>query len=222
MRSVRAAYGKHGKALRWHIVVLAFDHGWNANKVASWLNSAPGADLIHHSTCYEILSIFEATGDVRTPVEGRCTRGGIVSDTDLEHLVIILDADPDLFLDEMRDIVFAHGGMYYSKKVLCRTLQRIGYTRVVLHELNVRRDLDEEAMFIDVYSQAPATCLVFVDETHAEPAKLNRRMGRGPRGSRPEVLRELFRDFRFSASGVLTLRAAASSLSPRNRTDFDL
>ena len=29
------AYGKHGKALRWHFVYLRWDHDWNAARIAA-------------------------------------------------------------------------------------------------------------------------------------------------------------------------------------------
>jgi transposase len=149
-------YGKFGKAARWHWVRLHIDHGWSARRIALHLNT--DRQFVHQSTIYECLAIFWRTGDVATPSAGRRSRSGILTDDDWEYLASVLDSRPDLLLDEMCDLVESYGGNSYTISTVCATLQRHGYTRRVLKQLMVRRDLAEEAKFIEVYKQYDASC----------------------------------------------------------------
>lgn len=199
------AYGQLGKKMRWRIVQLYIDHDWSSRRIAQYLSFGSDDILVAHTTVCEIVKIFRLTGDVRAPCAGRRRRPGIVSARDWDYLVTVLEARPDVFLDEMQALLAAWSGTRYAISTLCVTLRRNDYTRRVLHRIARRRDLAEEVNWIGVFGKYPANFFVFIDETRKDPRGLCRRYGRGIRGERTVVLDMFSRSKSYSALAVLTL-----------------
>ena len=70
LRPERLAYGKHGKAVRWHIVALYIDCAMSVTAIAAMLNGKTRKKLINAKTVQRILEIFRTTSDVKTPKKG--------------------------------------------------------------------------------------------------------------------------------------------------------
>ncbi|MEC8645648.1 MAG: hypothetical protein VXY00_01605, partial [Candidatus Latescibacterota bacterium] len=70
LRPERLAYGKHGKAVRWHIVALYIDCAMSVTAIAAMLNGKTRKKLINAKTVQRILEISRATSEVKTPKKG--------------------------------------------------------------------------------------------------------------------------------------------------------
>jgi len=93
----RLAYGKHGKALRWHIVALYIDWALSCVTIAALLNGpVVHRKLISSKTVQRILDIFYANLD-----QGRRpSRTRNIPDPIWDFILQTIAIDPDLFLDE--------------------------------------------------------------------------------------------------------------------------
>ena len=61
LRPERLAYGKHGKAVRWHIVALYIDCAMSITAIAAMLNGKTRKKLINAKTVQRILEIFRTS-----------------------------------------------------------------------------------------------------------------------------------------------------------------
>lgn len=187
-RTDARAYGKHGKAFRWMIVELHFNFGWNAREISRHMTFGGRVQFIHHATAYRILDLFNRTGDVVTSRGGRRRRGTSMTSQHWLVLLTYLNARPDLYLDEMRELVWADTGVLYSISTLFRALHEHDISVRVLKRMMAYRDEAEERAFIMAMSQLPASYFVFVDETAKDPRAIHRKRGRGVMGERTTVL----------------------------------
>ena len=80
-RETARAFGKHGKATRWHVVELHFD-GLSSRQIAETFPLANGRPLVSHQTAARIVRIFEETGGVTTRSRGRRLRAGTMNPAD--------------------------------------------------------------------------------------------------------------------------------------------
>jgi transposase len=199
------AYGTFGKKLRWFIVRLSMDYGWSSRAIAQHLSFGTGRRFISYVTVTRILRLFQTTGEVFTPREGTRRRCFPIHRDDWAVLVHFLDAQPDLFLDEMQELIHAQSGTLYSIKTLCRALRAKNYSRRVLRQIANKRDFEEEALWIEAFSQYPADYFVWVDETRKDPRGLLRKRGRGIRGTRTCALSHFSRSSGYSATGIMSL-----------------
>ena len=198
------AYGKHGKQLRWKCVELAIDHGWDAARIHAWLTKAPGSPLISLTCVKSILKIYDDTGDVRCPRFGKRNRHGIISEAAWQFLSSALERHPELFLDEMQSMLRGRG-IDCHVSTICRTLQRKGWSRVILQRINTNRDIFEEIEFRQAYQRFPASTFVYVDETKCAPRGLHRKRGYGPKGSAPGVEDDFQSGVSYSATCAFTM-----------------
>ncbi|KAJ1448136.1 hypothetical protein M885DRAFT_471385, partial [Pelagophyceae sp. CCMP2097] len=145
------AYGYLGKALRWFAVQLHLDHGWSARRIAVHLRGG-NLRLISESTVHRIVRIYDETGDVYTPSGGRrISPATTITANDWLILRPVLDYSPDMYLDEMQELLWAETGREYPISTICTTLRRYNYTRRKLRAIMIRRDFVEEANFIEVF-----------------------------------------------------------------------
>ncbi|KAH8092414.1 hypothetical protein JL720_5385 [Aureococcus anophagefferens] len=200
------AYGKHGKVLRWMIVRLMIDYDWKAPQIERHLSVQGRFRTISVATIRRIVKIWRETGDVATPREGTRRRQGSMLPQHWQELRTALHYSPDLFLDEMKTVLWLAFEVRYSIGVILATMKRHGYTRRVLKQLAERRDAEEERTFIDVYSSLPGEYFVFVDETRKDPRGLHRKFGYGLVGTRTSVTSSFQRSSSYSATGVLSLQ----------------
>ncbi|KAH8065431.1 DDE superfamily endonuclease [Aureococcus anophagefferens] len=209
------AYGKHGKVLRWMIVRLMIDYDWKAPQIERRLSVQGRFRTISVATIRRIVKIWRETGDVATPREGTRRRQGSMLPQHWQALRTALHYSPDLFLDEMKTVLWLAFEVRYSIGVILATMKRHGYTRRVLKQLAERRDAEEERTFIDVYSSLPGEYFVFVDETRKDPRGLHRKFGYAV-GTRTSAS-SFQRSSSYSATGVLSLQGAigATSRPPR-------
>ena len=128
------AYGKHGKVLRWMIVRLMVDYDWKAAQIARHLSFQGRFRTISVATIRRIVKIWRETGDVATPREGTRRRQGSMLPQHWQELRRALHDAPDLFLDEMKTVLWLAFDVRYSIGVILGTMKRHGYTRRVLKQ----------------------------------------------------------------------------------------
>jgi hypothetical protein len=184
-----AAYGKHGKWARWRMVTLHFDHEFTASEILEHMSSGmpAGEEDLSLSTIYEVLSIFEETNDVMTPGKGHRVVIGSISARAWTLIEENINEDPTLFLDEMSDLVFAAFGERIPPSTLCQNLRRRNYTRRVLKQLSIKRQLEDEKTWAEMVARSPASHFAFIDYTHKNCRKLQRRHGYGQKGARTAI-----------------------------------
>ena len=175
--------------MRWRIVTLHFDHDCNASEILKHMSSGvpEGEEDLSLSTIYEVLQIFEATNDVMTPGQGHRIVFGSISERAWALIEENLNEDPTLYLDELCELVESAFGERIPPSTLCQSLRRRNYTRRVLKQLSIKRQLEDEKTWAKMVARSPASYFLFIDYTHKNCRKLHRRHGYGQRGARTAI-----------------------------------
>ena len=191
LRPERLAYGKHGKAVRWHIVALYIDCAMSVTAIAAMLNGKTRKKLINAKTVQRILEIFRTTSDVKTPKKGaRPTRKIKVPAVVWNFIMQSYALEPDLFLDEVQALVKTNYNYTIPISTLCRNLNNAGLTVRVLQQRSIDRDLQAERDWAHLAATHDPRMFIFIDYIHPNPRKRKRRRGRGWRGSRTMVFNQ--------------------------------
>ena len=103
----------------------------------------------------------------------------------------LLDVDPTLYLDEIREklmVQFSHHENQgrYPLSVICVTLIKAGITRKKLSNVSLRRNQYVRHVFHEVFFHEDPSRFIFIDESRKDPFTLYRDYGRGPIGERVE------------------------------------
>ena len=102
-----------------------------------------------------------------------------------------VEDEPELFLDEMTDVVNAltagvDGAVEVSPASVSRILARNGYTRKIIEKAFFTRNEAERVAWAAAQWQIPLSCRVYIDEAHRVGRAADRRWAWSVRGSRSE------------------------------------
>jgi|TARA_B100000989_G_C19417370_1_gene417054 hypothetical protein len=159
----RLAYGKHGKALRWHIVALYIDWALSCVTIAALLNGpVVHRKLISSKTVQRILDIFYANLD-----QGRRpSRTRNIPDPIWDFILQTIAIDPDLFLDEIQRLVKTNYNYTVPISTLCRNSNDAGLTVRVLQLRSIDRYLQAEQDWARLATTHDPRMFIFIDYIH--------------------------------------------------------
>ena len=93
---------------------------------------------------------------------------------------------PNIYLDELQSDLYSSTGITVSLSTICRTLQRLGFTRKKLQHVVLRRSETERAEFAEEMSYIDPNMIVWVDETGSDSRREGiRKFGYALRGLTP-------------------------------------
>ena len=122
----------------------------------------------------------------------------------LQVLKDMIELEPDLFLDEARDIFFHRGGPHCSISTIFRALKQMGFTRKVLQRKAAQRMEFDRMMWhheLDM-SVTHLHQLLLLDESSKDRNAARRKYGRSRHGA-PQAVKELFNmDTRYTFLGA--------------------
>jgi hypothetical protein len=75
---------------------------------------------------------------------------------------------PNIYLDELQSDLYSSIGITVSLSTICRTFQRLGFTRKKLQHVVLRRSETERAEFVQEMSYIDPNMIVWVDETGSD------------------------------------------------------
>ena len=108
----------------------------------------------------------------------------------VQMLKSIVDAQPELYLDEMQEKLFTRYGELYALSTLSRTLRcTLRYSLRVIQEKAAQRDAEERAAFqLMARDLVPnADMWIYIDETHKGRNEARRRKAWAPRGRNNDI-----------------------------------
>ena len=116
----------------WRVVWQRLGMEYTYEQIGRWLQIAP-------STAHRIFSRFKSTGDVapREQPSRECLRK-------LDHhhellIMVIVCENPCLYLREICQLIYETTSVVVSGSIVCRTLQRLGYTRKKVQQIARQR-----------------------------------------------------------------------------------
>jgi transposase len=201
-------------------LTLHRERGWNPEDIS---------DALGHSTrsLRRWEALFDRTASFdrqQTAVPGRPRTLDAFMIHDIEAL---LQAEPYLYLDEIKEWLADEHGVDISISALDRTLSECGFTYKRLHKEAMERDEEARAQFRAYASQNwVAEQLVFVDETSKDDRTIYRHYGRAPSGTQATVRQPFQRGTRYSIvaalaiDGYLNQRAVEGSVDGEIFLDF--
>jgi hypothetical protein len=191
--------------MRWRVIHLYYDFGWTGTEVHGHMISG-GDDDFSQATAYEIIAIFNGTGDVTTPASGQRTKLFSIPDDTWEYIIDSIEGSPSLYLDELIDLAHAaHGGARIPLSTLCWNLRRANYTVRVLKQLAIQRCVEDEESWAEMVSGLTASYCMFMDFSHQNPRKMVRRHGRGKTGARTYAEVDFGYGKRYSVQALISL-----------------
>lgn len=140
-------------------------------------------------TVYKVLERYEESGTPHARPRGN--RPEAFEDDDLRYLLSLLQAQPSLYLDELRDRLEAARGTTVCLSTICRALYRTGWTRKAASRQAAERDELLRSVWQAEHAHIPPECFVWLDESGVDDDSFHRRMGQAPEGRVP-VLSESF------------------------------
>lgn len=162
--------------LRLLVVLQSYDYGWTAKEVAEAL-------FMSVRTVRRIRQQFALTGSHERKRKEPSDAGTSLAEEELNTLKKIVDANPDLFLDEMAQQLALRHGAEHSRATVCRALRHLGYSHKALRHVARRRNTELRLIFRSQICEFRPSQLVFLDETCTNSATLKRRRGWARRGS---------------------------------------
>ncbi len=164
--------------LRWRIVWLYHYKQYRVGEIADLL-------VISTKTVKRILARYEENGTV-DPTEQRhgpeCTLDAFAEMT----LVQSVMSKPNIYLDELQSDLYYSTGIMVSLSTICRTFQRLGFTRKKLQHVVLRRSESDRAEFAEEMSYIDPNMIVWVDETGSDTRREGiRKFGYALRGITP-------------------------------------
>jgi len=159
--------------IRWRVIVLHYK-AWTVPEIMDALG-------VSRSTCYAVIKLFEASGDVK-PRSGKRPRE--LSNSDLANILQMVLKNPGLYLREYRSLLLRDYQLALSNAALCRALHDLGFNPKKLSALAQAADAVARAEFLARMPTLDTSRLVFFDETRIDDRSLNRSHGWGQRGQR--------------------------------------
>jgi len=164
-------------------------------------------DILEYSrrTFFHTLKLWREIGDVVSAPSNIRGRPRVLDYDDLQYLLLLIEQNPDYFLDELLDLVETNCFISVHFSTILRTLERAGVSRKKLRKIAIERDELGRAEFVHHMSQYRPEYLGFLDETSKDERTLARGFGRSKRGRRAAKKEAFKYGRRTSTEALLTL-----------------
>eukprot|EP00732_Lithocolla_globosa_P001500 Lithocolla_globosa_v1_NODE_762_length_3323_cov_18.216340.p3 type:complete len:178 gc:universal NODE_762_length_3323_cov_18.216340:1107-574(-) len=130
---------------------------------------------VHPNTVSNWVDLYKRTGDVEPgPYAGRLR---LLNDDEMSVLVRILESEPSLYLDELRDKFYLLTGCYVDVSTICRWLIKNDYTRKRIERIARAQDDYLRALYIADIINFTIDQLIFVDESGCDRRHCERSHG---------------------------------------------
>lgn len=156
-------------------------------------------------TFYRVLKLWRTTGNVIAYPTGIQGRRRILDREDIDYLLELIRATPDLFVDELLTLLEKNQFISVHYTTIHRELERLNVSRKKLQRIAEERDEDRRADFIARMAQYSPEEIGFIDETSKDCRSVGRRYGRSRKNKRAQKKQPFVRGRRTSATGLLTL-----------------
>ena len=154
------------------------------------------------STVRRILDRFERTGTISA--NKPTSRAHCLHQHDELILVELVSENPSIYLKEIKQKLFETTGVKASESTICRTLQRMGFTRKRMQHISPKRFDTLIAEYQAEISLFNSDSLVFVDKTGTDQHAALRKYGYSIRGCPACCAKILFRGKRYTAIGIMS------------------
>ena len=164
-------------------------------------------DVLGYSrrTFFRTLKLWREPGDVVSAPSNMRGRLRVLDYDDLQYLLLLIEENPDYFLDELLDLLKTNRFISVHFSTILRTLERAGVSRKKLRKIAIERDEFRRAEYVHRMSQYPPEYLGFLDETSKDERTLTRGYGRSRRGRRAAKKAVFKRGRRTSTEALLSL-----------------
>lgn len=161
-------------------------------------------------TFFRVLNLWRTTGDVVRKAN-RTGRPRLLHHDDINHLMLLIQYNPDWFLDELLKLLKTNRFISIHYTTIHRELERAGMSTKKLQDVAEERCEPSRLDYVREISQYPADYLGFLDETSKNDKTPRRRLGRAKKGKRATKRRKAVRGRRLTATGLLTSRGMLAS-----------
>lgn len=187
--------------LRWRIVWLYHYKQHRVEEIADLL-------VVSKKTVRRILKRYKDTGIV-DPTERHGPERTLDAFAEMTLMQSVL-SKLNTYLDELQSDLYSSTGITVSLSTICRTFQRLGFTRKKVQHIVLRRSESDRADFAEEMSYIDHNMIVWVDETGSDTRREGiRKFGYALRGITPV-------SFKLGISGKrLSVIAAMSSRGHR-------
>lgn len=199
-----------------------WEAGWERSDICEAL-------LVSQSSLYRWLDNYENLGSVVKPPSPLRGRRRTITRAVLTGLHLLLQDNPDAYLDELVWWLAIHHDIAISSSQLHANLVQAGLTRKLLRKLAIERDEQLRQEWRDMMREEfspDGSQWVFVDETSKNEHAYFRRYGRALRGERAELKDVFVRGDRYSLAaalgkeGYIAARAVPGSFDTLEFLDF--
>lgn len=186
--------------LKERVVSLYSSGGISMREVAKLFNVSLG--FVHNT-----VSCYQRFGQVNDPRPRFYGRRRVLDSDDLSFIHEVINAQPSIYLDELRYKLTTVRGVQVSLSTISRTLSRMGLTRKVLSREASERNEDVRLLWeLDMAQYTDPEMFVFLDESAVDRNTVRRASGWSAAGT-PAVERSTFlRGVRHSILPALTSR----------------
>jgi transposase len=160
---------------------------------------------LSRATFFRTYAIWQATGDVVRPMNGRRGRPRILHFSDIDYLKRLIQHQPNWFLDELLYLLESNRFISVHFTTIHRELVRAGVSSKKIRKIAAERNEPLRADFIGRMAQYAPEQLGFLDEVSKDERTSFRKQGRSRKGTRAIQKGVFVRGRRFSAEGLLSL-----------------
>lgn len=160
--------------------------------------------------------------------QSRVGRRSCISEPMRKFLRDVLIKEPDLYRDEMADLLHEEFGGIASERSIGRALQAIDWTRKRMYRTAQQRDPDLRTKFLYDIAEYPSDHLIFIDESGCDRRIGYRHWGWSQRGTAPVKVTKFGRGKRwhilpaYTQDGILIKRIYQGSTDAPFFNDFIL
>jgi len=117
-----------------------------------------------------VISHFREHGTVNggIPIQEEHKKNRHLRDVDVEFLLGAVNQQPDLYLDELKEILEISCGVSISRSTIWRTLRRAGFTMKKLTRVAAERSAEKRLEYMARIGNYSPEQLVFVDESSVD------------------------------------------------------
>jgi len=156
-----------------------------------------------------VLAHFHQYGTIPNPGEDVVRKERVgrrhLSDVDVEFLLGTVQKTPDLYLDELQEMLQATCGTDISRATVWRTLCRYGFTMKKITRIAVERSAQKRLEYLTRIGAYTAEQLVFVDESSVDRRTTYRGRAWSIRGTKAQRKAFFVRGRRYSVLPALSL-----------------
>jgi len=185
------------------------DMQWAIVRLFNFLNAEQIAMCLGFSTrsVRRVNSHFRAHGSIKDddPTEERRVRRHL-RDVDVEFLLGTIRQSPDLYLDELQEMMAVSCGIDVSRATVWRTLRRAGFTMKKITRVAAERSAQKRLEYLARIGEYNAEQLIFVDESSVDRRTTYRQRAWSFRGTKAQRKAFFVRGRRFSVLPALSLR----------------